>query len=125
MVLSSLLTLFIEHIGLIPAQLCQERREHVTSFMRPAPYPSDNEIGSPDDDAVADTLADSTLNLWFETARKNREIFTEIFRPVPTNLVRDWGAYDVGVPCFLSCHRNFIYIILWIELRSKDQDRSC
>jgi hypothetical protein len=87
----------IEHLGLIPAQLCQDRRENVTSFMRAAPYPNDNEIGSQDDAAVADPLADSTLKLWFDTARKNREIFTEVFRPVPTNLVRDWAAYDVGV----------------------------
>ena len=75
--------------------MCQGGKEKVTSFMKPAPFPNDNEVGSPDDGAVTDPLADKTMNLWFETARKNREIFTEIFRPVPTNLVRDWAAY----PC--------------------------
>jgi phospholipase D1/2 len=87
--------------------------------MRPAPYPNDNEIGSQDDAAVADPLADSTLNLWYDTARKNREIFTEVFRPVPTNLVRDWAAYDVGTfLSFSQVHRNLF--ILRIEIRPKD-----
>lgn len=35
------------------------------------------------------------MNLWENTARTNREIFTEIFRPVPTNLIRSFKDYDV------------------------------
>jgi len=71
-----------------------------TSFMRPAPYPNDDEIGTREDDAVADPISNATLALWNETARKNREIFTEVFRPVPTNLVRDWNAYEVCIVSF-------------------------
>lgn len=67
----------------------------VTSFMRPAPHANESELGLQEDDIVADPIADSTIFLWTETARKNREIFTEIFRPVPTNLTRNWAAYDV------------------------------
>lgn len=63
--------------------------------MRPAPHANQEEFDVPEDAQVADPLADATLDLWNDTARKNREIFTEVFRPVPTNLVRDWGAYDV------------------------------
>lgn len=63
--------------------------------MRPAPIPNDDETYLPADAAVADPLADETLDLLFNTARRNREIFTELFRPVPTNLVRSWSAYDV------------------------------
>lgn len=63
--------------------------------MRPAPYPNDDETDTREDSLVADPIADSTWYLWNETARKNREIFQEIFRPVPTNLVRSWAAYDV------------------------------
>lgn len=63
--------------------------------MRPAPTPNEDETGCEEDALVADPLADATLELWRTTARKNREIFTEIFRPVPTNLVRDWKAYEV------------------------------
>ena len=65
--------------------------------MHPAPTPNEDETATPEDQLVADPLADDTLNLWKDTARKNREVFTEIFRPVPTNLVRDWKAYEV---CF-------------------------
>jgi phospholipase D1/2 len=82
-------------------QICKSGDEEVTTFMKPAPFPNADETGTPEDNAVADPLADETLNLWYDTARKNREIFTEIFRPVPTNLVRDWGAYDVRFATFL------------------------
>lgn len=63
--------------------------------MHPAPTPNKDEIGSKHDRLVADPLSEAALELWNGTARKNREIFTEIFRPVPTNLVRDWKAYEV------------------------------
>lgn len=64
--------------------------------MRCAPVVNDDEVGTREDRAVADPLADSTLELWNRTARQNREIFTEVFRPVPTNLVRSWSAYEAS-----------------------------
>jgi len=67
--------------------------------MRCAPVVNDDEVGTREDRAVADPLADSTLELWNRTARQNREIFTEIFRPVPTNLVRSWSAYEASNNC--------------------------
>ena len=87
--------LFKEHLGLIPPQDCSEPQELVTSFMRSAPVPNEDNIGDPYDLLVADPLAEATEQLWNNTARKNREIFTEVFRPVPSNLVRNWAAYDV------------------------------
>jgi len=87
---------YTEHLGLIEPQNVLHSTEKVTSFMRCAPVANENEIGTPEDDAVADPLADSTLELWNRTARQNREIFTEIFRPVPTNLVRSWSAYEAS-----------------------------
>ncbi|KAG8215687.1 hypothetical protein J3R82DRAFT_7561 [Butyriboletus roseoflavus] len=87
--------LFREHLGLIGPQHTTHRPD---SFMQPAPIPNDDETYLPADAAVADPLADETLDLLFNTARKNREIFTELFRPVPTNLVRSWSAYDNYVP---------------------------
>ncbi|GJE90640.1 phospholipase D [Phanerochaete sordida] len=90
--------LYKEHLGLIPPQLCEGPNEEVTSFMRPSPVPNDDELGTPEDNAVADPLSPSTEALWNDTARKNREIFTEIFRPVPTNLIRSWDAYAGYVP---------------------------
>lgn len=63
--------------------------------MRPAPVPNIDETHDQLDNAVADPLESATEALWNDTARKNREIFTELFRPVPTNLIRKWDQYDV------------------------------
>ncbi|KAL5521881.1 hypothetical protein ACEPAF_1725 [Sanghuangporus sanghuang] len=90
--------LFREHLGLIPPQNCESREAEVTSHMRPAPVPTEYELGSEEDQAVADPLADSTFELFDGTARKNRAIFTEVFRTVPSNLVRDYKAYENFVP---------------------------
>ena len=89
--------LFREHLGLIPPQMMDRKNERVTDYMRPAPTPNPDELGSREDEMVADPLSDDTINLWNNTARKNREIFTEVFRPVPTNLIRKWKDYDVSV----------------------------
>ncbi|KAG1880959.1 hypothetical protein F4604DRAFT_1578750 [Suillus subluteus] len=96
--------LFREHLGLIEPQNVLHFTEKVTSFMRCAPEPNDDEIGTREDNAVADSLADSTLELWNRTARINREIFTEVFRPVPTNLVRSWSAYEDYLPKVKTGH---------------------
>lgn len=94
----ALILLRVEHLGLIPPQLCDGRNQQVDSFMRPAPYPNEDETRLAEDDAVADPLASQTESLLNDTARKNREIFTEIFRPVPTNLIRSWDGYAVCLP---------------------------
>lgn len=85
----------LEHLGLLEPQVCEGPNEKATSFMRPAPIPNDDETAVVEDSVVADPLSDQTDALWTGTARRNREIFTEIFRPVPSNLVRTWDAYDV------------------------------
>ncbi|EMD31720.1 hypothetical protein CERSUDRAFT_100185 [Gelatoporia subvermispora B] len=53
---------------------------------------------------VAGPLADATLDLWNSIAKRNRDVFTEIFRPVPTNLVRTWEQYDNYVPKAITGH---------------------
>jgi len=93
--------LFREHLGLIEPQYTGRRPD---SFMRPAPIPNDDETYLPEDAAVADPLSDETLDLLYNTARKNREVFTELFRPVPTNLVRSWPAYENYVPKVKTGH---------------------
>jgi hypothetical protein len=65
--------------------------------MRPAPFPASDVTNTYEDRLVADPLIQQTDQLWKDTAKRNREIFTEIFRPVPTNLVRNAAAYDVCV----------------------------
>ena len=84
-----------EHLGLIKPQWSRAHDEP-DSFMRAAPHPNDDETGEDEDALVADPLANDTIDLWNNTARTNREIFTEIFRPVPTNLIRSWKDYDVS-----------------------------
>jgi phospholipase D1/2 len=90
--------LYKEHLGLIEPQPSQERDPEVTAAMRPAPYPNRDDTRSREDRLVADPICDATNILWKETARKNREVFSELFRPLPTNLVRDWAAYDTYRP---------------------------
>ena len=77
-------------------QNCDHETRHVTSFMKPAPHPIEDESRLEEDQAVADPLSDGTVFLWESTAKRNMEIFTELFRPVPTNLVRSKSAYKVG-----------------------------
>ncbi|KAI0084509.1 hypothetical protein BDY19DRAFT_524643 [Irpex rosettiformis] len=63
--------------------------------MRPAPHQNEGQSGNQEDRVAEDPLSYDTQPLWNDTARRNREIFTEIFRPVPTNLNRSQSAYDV------------------------------
>ncbi|KAI9435046.1 phospholipase D/nuclease [Lactarius indigo] len=83
--------LFRQHLGLIPPQDVTSRREHVTSFMRPAPVPNDDETDLREDACVADPLSDETLNLLNYHC-------TELFRPLPSNLVHNWAAYEIYKP---------------------------
>ena len=64
--------------------------------MRPAPVANEDETYSEGDACVADPLSDEFLNLLNTTARVNREVFTELFRPIPSNLVHNWDAYEVS-----------------------------
>lgn len=103
-------------------QPSQDREPEVTASMRPAPYPNSDETRSREDRLVADPICDELDIWWKETARKNREIFTELFRPLPTNLVRDWPAYDVG-----TLHLYFYaepHGFLFTELPPQDEDWS-
>ena len=64
--------------------------------MRAPPWPQADETQLREDALVADPLSDGMLNLWYTTARSNREIFSQIFRTVPTDNVRNWDQYKVG-----------------------------
>jgi len=86
--------IYKEHLGLIPPQDCDSRHPTVTNEMRPAPFPPSEMKHSREDSLVADPLIPETDQLWKETARKNREIFTEIFHPLPSNLVQNAAAYE-------------------------------
>lgn len=78
----------------------------MTDFMRAAPVANPDETEAREDALVADPLSDDTTRLWEETARENREAFTEIFRTVPSNLVRDWKQYVVRQGAFSCCFQS-------------------
>ena len=87
-----------EHLGMIqPQNFVDGREQRVDSFMRAAPFPNADETRLRDDARVTDPLSDELLNLWEGTAKRNRDIFTEVFRPVPSDLVQNWDAYKVIV----------------------------
>ncbi|KAF8490138.1 phospholipase D/nuclease [Russula emetica] len=90
--------LFRQHLGLIPPQNVTSRHERATTFMRPAPVANEDETYIEEDARVADPLSDGFLNLLNTTARVNREVFTELFRPIPSNLVHNWNAYETYKP---------------------------
>ncbi|KAF8530716.1 phospholipase D [Gautieria morchelliformis] len=96
--------LYREHLGLIPAQPVASSHEPVDSFMRPAPHPNADETIHRSDALVADPLSDEVLSLWEGTAKKNRDIFTEVFRPVPSDLVQNWEVYKKYVPKVKAGH---------------------
>ncbi|KJA15853.1 hypothetical protein HYPSUDRAFT_48013 [Hypholoma sublateritium FD-334 SS-4] len=96
--------LYKEHLGLIEPQVADSRDPEITSFMRPAPYPNKDETRTHEDSLVADPLSDATNSLWMSTARKNREVFTELFHPLPTNLVQNWDAYENYRSKGKTCH---------------------
>jgi len=89
-----------EHLGLIPPQNVAGAHETVDSFMRCAPHPNEDQTHLRADMTVADPLSDRVIDLWQGTAKRNRDIFTEVFRPVPSDLVHNWTAYKV---CDLTC----------------------
>ncbi|KAG9042840.1 hypothetical protein FS837_010313 [Tulasnella sp. UAMH 9824] len=84
--------LFREHLGLIPPQTCVGG-EPVTHSMRAPPHPQQDETHLQEDRIVADPLSEDLLGLWYSTARINREVFSQIFKSVPTDNVRNWDQY--------------------------------
>ncbi|KAF8622038.1 hypothetical protein AX15_007323 [Amanita polypyramis BW_CC] len=96
--------LFREHLGLIPPQRSDPRHHKVTSNMKPAPNPYEYDFGSGDDSLVADPVVESTLLLWQQTAKKNSEVYSEVFKTVPTNIVRNWASYEQYVPKVKTGH---------------------
>ncbi|KAG8871679.1 hypothetical protein FRC20_010301 [Serendipita sp. 405] len=97
--------LFKEHLGLIKPQHCEpETKDIVTSYMTPVPHPHKDTTMSKEDSLVADPLSDDFDQLWNGTAHKNTQIFSEIFKYVPSNNVRSWKQYENYVPKVKAGH---------------------
>ncbi|KAI9716354.1 MAG: hypothetical protein M1812_005419 [Candelaria pacifica] len=82
--------LFRKHLGLLKAQ----DMEQPDANYEPIGVPNDYDFGSQQDEAVTDPLSEKFLNLWNVTARRNTDIFGQIFHPVPHDSVRTWKDYD-------------------------------
>ncbi|KAG9018728.1 hypothetical protein FRB90_010196 [Tulasnella sp. 427] len=95
--------LFREHLGLIYPQTCVGG-ERVTNSMRAPPHPQEDETRLQEDYIVADPLSEDFLGLWYATARVNREVYSQIFKSVPTDNVRNWDQYKRYVPKVKAGH---------------------
>jgi phospholipase D1/2 len=83
--------LFRRHLGL----LAHERPDVPNSNWMPVTHsPNEYDWGSPADRLVADPISRQFLDLWRSTARRNTEIFSRAFHPVPNDQVRTWEDYD-------------------------------
>lgn len=83
--------IFRKHIGLLPPQDMERPNQSFTPVTHdPLLY----DWGSREDQAVADPLAPSFMNLWKQTARTNTEAFRKVFHPIPDDGVQTWNEYD-------------------------------
>ncbi|CCA77742.1 related to phospholipase D [Serendipita indica DSM 11827] len=92
--------LYREHLGLLRCEPVDE----VTDFKRPPPIPNPNEIGTEEDKLVADPMSEATEHLLNSTAQRNRAIFAELFKTVPSDTVRNFDQYKKYVPKSMVCH---------------------
>lgn len=67
--------------------------------MHAVPYPNEDTTESQEDQLVQDPVSAQFWNYWDATAVQNRELFSEIFKTVPTDAVRNWNQYNVRNSC--------------------------
>ncbi|CAG8539977.1 2129_t:CDS:10, partial [Acaulospora colombiana] len=84
----------VEHLGLISPEPVGVEND----FMKPAPTPNPDEFGLPEDTLVADPMSIEMEDLWNGTAARNRAIFAELFKTVPSDTVRNFEQYKNYVP---------------------------
>ncbi|CDZ98423.1 Phospholipase D1 [Phaffia rhodozyma] len=93
-----------EHLGLIVPQGHHTEGEKPTREMMPAPHPHTDFLGTDEDQLIQDPLSDDFLKLWTGTAKKNREIFTKVFRTLPHDEVKNWDQYNKYAPSGKTGH---------------------
>jgi phospholipase D1/2 len=90
--------LFRKHLGLLPHQPPDAANRNWTPVSHDAV--NDYDWGSAADRLVQDPLSRDFIDLWRATARRNTEIFSRAFHPVPDDKMRTWEDYDA----FFSKH---------------------
>lgn len=83
--------LFRRYMGLLPRQNPSQPDDN---FLPLNKAENAYDWGSDGDQLVVDPLSESFEALWKGTARTNTEAFERVFRPVPSNSVRNWDDYD-------------------------------
>lgn len=92
--------LFRKHLGLVRPQ----DPAIPDANYEPVGTPNEYDWGSEQDQIVADPLSDNFLSLWYTQARTNTEAFHKVFRPVPTDHVRNWRQYDDYYTRYFGIH---------------------
>jgi phospholipase D1/2 len=82
--------IFRKHLGLLPFQ---DPTKPDDNFLPVDKKANSYDWGSDFDKLVEDPLSPEFEALWTSTARTNTEVFEKVFRPVPTNAVRNWEQY--------------------------------
>ncbi|KAL2060192.1 hypothetical protein VTL71DRAFT_9587 [Oculimacula yallundae] len=82
--------LFLKHLGRAPAQIFTAP-DH--NFLLGDGRDSRHDWGSDLNHLVEDPLSSAFEKLWTDTARINTEVFERVFRPLPSNAVRNWEDY--------------------------------
>ncbi|EEP79989.1 hypothetical protein UREG_04831 [Uncinocarpus reesii 1704] len=78
-----------KHLGLIPAQDYQRPNAN----FEPVGVPNQYDVGSPEDQIVADPLSGTFQSLWNSRAKQNTEVYRKVFHAVPDDNVRNWNDY--------------------------------
>lgn len=89
--------LYKEHLGLLPPQDITKPNPP-TCFMRAAPFPNIDLTRTYGDIFVADPLSPSTIALWRSTAKLNTAIYSEVFKPIPSDTVQTMEQLKSSTP---------------------------
>ncbi|KAF3483297.1 phospholipase D Active site domain-containing protein [Arthroderma uncinatum] len=78
-----------KHLGLIRPQDFQRGDANC----EPVGVPNQYDFGTPEDNIVADPIADTFHSLWNSRAKQNTEVYRKVFHVVPDDTVRNWNDY--------------------------------
>lgn len=90
--------LYKEHLGLLPPQSNTLQPNEPTKSMLPVNVPQEDELGSRDDQTVADPMGRELVQMWERQANVNTEAFGKVFRCVPAAGIINWKEYAEYVP---------------------------
>jgi hypothetical protein len=85
--------LYKEHLGLLPPQSNSLQLNEPTRSMLPVNVPQEDELGSREDQLVADPMGRELEEMWNGRASVNTEAFNKVFRCVPAAGILNWKDY--------------------------------